>query len=111
LRQIRKFALIDGRVPFDDWLSALELSVRARIRAYIDRVALGGARWNVKRLKNRDGVMELAIDSGPGYRVYYAEIGKSLILLLNGGTKRTQERDIESATKNWRLYRAQTQHL
>jgi len=55
----------------------------------------------------RDGVWELKIDHGPGYRVYYARIGKTVILLLAGGDKRTQSVDIERAAKYFAEYRRQ----
>jgi putative addiction module killer protein len=50
----------------------------------------------------RDGVHELRIDVGPGYRVYYARAGKVVMLLLCGGTKRTQDGDIDRACDCWR---------
>lgn len=53
-----------------------------------------------------DGVCELRIDYGPGYRVYYAQDGKILILLLCGGDKRTQAKDIEKAHGYWKDYKA-----
>lgn len=49
----------------------------------------------------RDGVWELRIDLGPGYRVYYAQAGRRLVLLLCGGSKRTQDADIERAVAYW----------
>lgn len=52
----------------------------------------------------RDGVWELKIDVGPGYRVYYAEVKKTIVLLLCGGAKRTQDRDITQAVKSWQDY-------
>jgi len=50
----------------------------------------------------RDGVWELKIDVGPGYRVYYAQAGEDVILLLCGGGKRTQQSDIARAVKYWK---------
>lgn len=49
----------------------------------------------------RDGVFELRIDAGPGYRVYFAKPGKTMILLLGGGDKSTQDADIDNACSNW----------
>jgi len=50
----------------------------------------------------REGVHELRVDIGPGYRVYYAQAGKTIVLLLNGGTKKTQSADIARACEYWR---------
>jgi putative addiction module killer protein len=54
------------------------------------------------------GVHELRIDHGPGYRVYYAQVGNALILLLCGGEKSTQTRDIEKAHAYWKDYKARS---
>jgi putative addiction module killer protein len=53
-----------------------------------------------------EGVYELRIDFGPGYRVYFGEDGKRLVVLLIGGTKKTQRRDIETAKRYWSDYNA-----
>jgi putative addiction module killer protein len=111
LKQIEKFRTADGKTPFDEWINKLDVSVRAAIRAYIDRVALGGARRNVTRIKEGDGVFEITIDKGPGYRVYFGEFNNRVILLLAGGIKKGQFRDIEMAKKYWRAQHAQTSHL
>ncbi|MBU3694741.1 MAG: type II toxin-antitoxin system RelE/ParE family toxin [Rhodocyclaceae bacterium] len=80
---------------FRDWLDALtDVSGRARILMRIDRLAHGnpGDHRNLTK-----GVADLRIDSGPGYRVYFARQGSALILLLAGGDKSTQARDIARA--------------
>lgn len=73
----------------------------ARIQTRIDRVELGnfGDRKRVGR-----GVSELRIDFGPGYRVYYGSDGEELVILLAGGTKKLQARDIATAKACWRAY-------
>lgn len=53
-----------------------------------------------------EGVSELVIDVGPGFRVYYGQDGKDIVILLAGGTKRTQQSDIETAKEFWRNYNA-----
>jgi putative addiction module killer protein len=68
MRRIEKFVTSDGRSPFADWVSKLDHLVQGRIYAFVDRVALGAAKRNVKALG--DGVFEIRIDTGPGYRVY-----------------------------------------
>ncbi|MEO5343235.1 MAG: type II toxin-antitoxin system RelE/ParE family toxin [Gammaproteobacteria bacterium SHHR-1] len=88
---------------FQRWLSGLkDRRAAARIQARLDRAA-GGNLGDVKPL--RDGVAEMRIDHGPGYRLYYMRRGPLLILLLAGGDKRTQQADIERAiqiAQDWR---------
>lgn len=82
---------------FSKWLRALgDQQVRARIQTRIDRLQLGLA-GDVKPVG--EGVSELRIDYGPGYRVYFAQRGNELIVLLAAGVKRTQDRDIKRALK------------
>jgi len=78
-----------------DWINSLEDRMsRARIQVRVDRLAHG----NPGQYRNlTDGVSELKIDFGPGYRVYYTERGGELIVLLAGGDKSTQRRDIKAA--------------
>lgn len=77
------------------WFKKLrDRQAKARILSRIRRLSLGNP-GNTKPLG--DGVSELKIDYGPGYRVYYRERGNTLIILLAGGDKRTQRRDIELA--------------
>ena len=56
----------------------------------------------------RDGVWELRVDVGPGYRVYYAQAGQTLVLLLLGGDKRTQSADIDRAVDHWQDWNRRT---
>jgi putative addiction module killer protein len=80
---------------FAKWLSKLsDRNARARIQVRIDRLALGNF-GDSKPVGQ--GVSEMRIDYGPGYRVYFAQRGKILVLLLCGGTKKTQQADIERA--------------
>lgn len=85
-----------------DWLDSLDIRVQAKITAFVDRVAAGGSKKNIKALG--DGVFEIKIDFGSGYRVYFGEIKKVIVLLLLGGDKRTQQKDIDLAKKYWREY-------
>ena len=80
---------------FATWLRALrDRQARARIQVRIDRLQLGlpGDARPVG-----EGVSELRIDYGPGYRVYFMRRGQEIIVLLAGGDKRTQDRDIKRA--------------
>ena len=80
---------------FANWFRALrDRQARARIQVRIDRLQLG-LPGDVKPVG--EGVSELRIDYGPGYRVYFMQRGRELIILLAGGDKRTQDRDIKRA--------------
>lgn len=82
---------------FSKWLRALrDRQTRARIQTRIDRLQLGLA-GDVKSVGK--GVLELRIDYGPGYRVYFTQKGPELVILLAGGDKGTQDRDIKTALK------------
>jgi putative addiction module killer protein len=82
---------------FSKWLrELLDRQARARIQTRIDRLQLGLA-GDVRPVG--EGVSELRIDYGPGYRVYFIQRGRDLMILLAGGDKRTQDRDIRTAIK------------
>ena len=88
--------------PFSDWLAALKDAwVVGIVRARLNRIRLG----NFGDCKSvGGGVEELRIDFGPGYRVYYGREGSLLVILLCGGSKGTQARDILRAQKYWKEY-------
>ena len=89
----------DGRDPFKEWLAGLaDRRARARVAVRVQRMA-GGNFGDHKPLS--DGVWELKIDHGPGYRVYYAQAGRRVLLLLVGGDKRRQQADIATAVRHW----------
>lgn len=93
--ELRIYLTADGRAPFEEWLSALrDVTARARIRARLARVQAGNM-GDCKPL--RDGVQELRIDHGPGYRVYLTRQGAVLVLLLCGSDKAEQDRAIRQA--------------
>jgi len=99
---IHKYQDANGKVPFDHWLRRLKDSrAKARILVRIDRLRLGNeGDWK----SVGDGVRELRVPEGPGYRVYYARDGSELVLLLCGGDKSSQDGDIGKAKKYWRDY-------
>ena len=97
--EITHYLTEDGTDLYQEWVDALRDS-RARIAVLrrVDRAALG----NFGDHKPcRDGVSEMRIDVGPGYRVYYARAGEKLLLLLIGGDKRKQQADIDTALAYW----------
>lgn len=90
---------------FDEWLKALrDLNGRARVDMRIRRLANGNP-GDVRPVGK--GVSELRIDTGPGYRVYYATKGEEVVVLLAGGDKSTQARDIEMAHALWEEWKAE----
>ncbi len=105
--ELRRYLTASGRDVFGKWLSELrDIRTRAKIVARIDRLA-AGIFGHCKAL--RGGLFELRIDWGPGYRVYYALMGRECVLLLCGGDKRKQSSDIKRALEYLRDYRERTQ--
>jgi len=97
---IRHYLAPDGSDPFQDWVDRLR-DARAYVAVLrrVDRMSTG----NFGDHKFcRDGVWEIRIDAGPGYRVYYARSDKPVIILLCAGDKRTQRADIDRAVGYWR---------
>lgn len=86
---------------FSDWLASLrDAQARTRVQARILRLKLGNP-GDVKPVG--EGVSELRINYGPGYRVYYVKRGQQLVILLAGGAKSTQDKDINTALKLARM--------
>ncbi len=101
--EIRHYVSRPGKDVFDDWLTQLaDARAQAKIASRINRLAVGNF-GDSKSL--RHGLYELRIDWGPGYRVYYAMIGRECVLLLCGGDKRKQSADIERALEYFRDYK------
>jgi len=100
--EIRYYAAAGRRSPFADWFAALDSTARAKVAVAIARMERGNLS-NVKSVGA--GVLEYKIDFGPGYRVYFGRDGDQLIILLNGGTKKRQQNDIEAAAGFWRDYK------
>jgi len=100
--QITHYLSHSGQDVYQQWLDKLtDRRAKAKITVRVNRLAQG-AFGDCKPL--RDGVWELRIDQGPGYRIYYAQTGKRLVLLLLGGDKRHQAADIEKAINFWQDY-------
>jgi putative addiction module killer protein len=92
-----------GHDVYQDWLDRVrDMTGRVAVQRRIDRIVDTGNLGSHDFC--RDGVWELKIDVGPGYRVYYVEVKKTVVLLLCGGIKRSQERDITQAVKYWKDY-------
>jgi len=91
--EVRRYRTAQGRVPYAEWLAGLDESTAARVTAYVRRMRLGNFGDSAPV---GDGVSELKINFGPGYRVYYLRGGDGVVLLL-GGAKGSQGRDIREA--------------
>lgn len=97
--EIRHYLTSAGRDPYQAWLDRLkDMRARVAIQRRIDRVAAGHFG---DHKPCRDGVSELRVDLGPGYRVYDARHAHAVVLLLCGGDKRTQASDIDAAVRYW----------
>ena len=104
--EIRHYITRVGKDVFEDWLSVLgDAPTQAKIATRIDRLAAGNF-GDCKPL--RQGLCELRIDWGPGYRVYYAMLGRASVLLLWGGDKQRQSSDIERALGYLNDYKERT---
>jgi putative addiction module killer protein len=99
---IRYYIAPDGQSPFERWFAGLDPAARATVTTAIVRLGQGNLS-NVKGVG--EGVLEYRINFGPGYRVYFGRDGETLVILLSGGTKQRQQRDIASAIGMWADYR------
>src|SRR5579863_1395448 len=104
LMNIVIYATDTGKEPFSDWESGLDKKVRAIVMRRLGQLRLGSF-GDAKRIQGGDGIWELRIDFGPGYRIYFGKAGIQVVILLSGGDKKNQNRDIEKAKKYWLEYR------
>jgi putative addiction module killer protein len=88
--------------PFADWFESLDAQAAAKVTVALTRIE-GGNTSNVKGIGS--GLAEYRINWGAGYRIYFGQDGKTLVILLAGGTKRRQQRDIERAQQCWADYK------
>src|SRR5256885_9314348 len=100
--QVKEFITDEDVSPFRRRFDALDDNAAAWVTIAIDRLGEGNTA-NAKSLA--EGVSELRINRGPGYRVYFGWDGKVLVILLGGGTKRRQQNDIDAALRRWRDYK------
>jgi putative addiction module killer protein len=91
-----------GGQPFGDWFGGLDTAAKSRITTVLERMREG----NLSDVKSVGaGVAERRINWGPGYRVYFGRDGDTVVILLGGGTKKRQQRDIEDAHACWADYK------
>ena len=102
-KTILTYVKADGSAPFNDWLENLkDRKARAIVRTRINRIRLG----NLGDCKSvGEGVSELRIKFGAGYRVYFGQEGDTIIILLSGGDKSSQDKDIKQAKTYWQDYK------
>ncbi|MFM6785864.1 MAG: type II toxin-antitoxin system RelE/ParE family toxin [Microcystis aeruginosa BS13-02] len=103
-REIERYVTADGQIPFDNWFDSIRVSkTQTIISKRLDRVRMG----NLGDYRSvGGGVFELRIDYGPGYRIYFGQVGTTIVLLLCGGDKGNQIKDIRQAQEYWRDYRS-----
>jgi len=104
--EIRRYLTRDGKDVYLEWQRGLrDTKARIAIDRRVNRIELGN--FGDHRFC-RDGVWELRIDVGPGYRIYYSVVGTQVVLLLCGGDKRTQDADIDRARDYWQDWQRRT---
>ena len=96
----------DGKAPFADWFDGLDTAAALKVRTALARIETGNL-GDVKPVGQ--GVSERRIPFGPGYRVYFGQDGGKLVILLCGGTKTRQSKDIAQAKAYWDDYKARKQ--
>ncbi len=100
--EIREYVDTESRSPYARWFDGLNARAAAKVATALVRMEQG----NLSNAKGIGaGVSEYRIDFGPGYRVYFGKDGDTLIILIGGGTKKRQQRDIEAAQDLWREYK------
>ncbi len=102
-REIQIYRTPNGRQPFIEWLESIkDKTTQRRIRTRLAYLKAG----NFGDFKSvGDGVFELRLNFGPGYRIYFGQVSSTIILLLCGGDKSSQVRDIEQARNYWLQYK------
>ena len=102
--KIITYSTSTNKEPFAEWHDDLEIKTQAIILTRLSRITLGNF-GDCKLLKNAGGVWELRIDNGPGYRVYFGKEQSTIVVLLIGGEKKSQLRDIAKAKRYWLDYK------
>ena len=100
--RVEEYVREDGTVPFKVWFERLDPHAAAKVTTAVARLSLG----NTSNVKWFSGIGEIKVNWGPGYRVYVAKDGETLVLLFCGGTKKRQQADIATALSLHDEYRA-----
>ena len=99
---VREYVDDAGRSLFGVWLASLDVQAAVKVTVALERIAQG----HTSAIKPvGEGVAEYRIDFGPGYRIYFGKDGERLVILVAGGTKKRQQRDIADARAAWKEYK------
>jgi putative addiction module killer protein len=99
---VREYVDDRGRSPYAYWFDSLDQGAAVKVATALERLTQG----HTSAMKPvGEGVSEYRIDFGPGYRIYFGEDGEQLVILLGGGTKKRQQRDICAAQAIWKQYK------
>jgi len=99
---IREYLDLNGRSPYAKWFNRLNAPAAAKVATALIRMEQG----NFSASKGvGEGVFECRIDFGPGYRIYFGKDGDYLVILLGGGSKKRQQKDIDRAKVLWKEYK------
>ena len=104
--EIREFLDTNGRSLYGAWFDSLNAQAASKVATAVTRISLGNFS-NVEGVGS--GIFEYKLDFGPGYRIYFGKDGDQLVILLGGGTKKRQARDITAAVANWQDYKRRKQ--
>ncbi len=97
-KKLLLYQTANGKVPFVEWIERLDLPIRKRIEIGVDKLELG---YMPDCKSIHDGVYEMRLHFGPGFRIYFGQTGQEIILLLCGGDKGSQTKDIRKAVEYW----------
>ena len=99
---VKEYIGTNGKSPFTDWFDGLDSQTAAKVSTALTRIETGKTS-NVKGIG--DDVLEYRIHFGAGIRIYFGKDGDTLVILLGGGTKRRQQKDIKAAKDRWQEYK------
>jgi len=100
---VQEYVDAADRNEYRDWFNRIDVHLAVRVTTIVERIAAG---HKAALAPVGEGVSEYKNDTGPGLRIYFGKDGDQLVILLGGGTKRTQSKDIEAAKLLWREYKA-----
>lgn len=102
MKELRYYIPLNGKPPFVEWLEKIkDNQTRIRIDRRLERLEVGHY-GDYTPLSNAGGICELRFTFGPGYRIYFAEFNHTIVILLCGGDKSTQKKDVEKAQYYWK---------
>ena len=101
--EIRQYWTKDEKSPFEDWFDSLDAMAAQKVSIALARIENGNSS-NIKGVGS--SVLEYKISFGPGYRIYFGKDGEKLVILLGGGTKKRQQKDIDNAKACWQDYKS-----